>query len=85
MPNQPPPLVLPLVSIMRCYGDLFHIWPFTVQRTISSPSFIMSFPVTKLRTLRFVGFINITSRCTSIFSDPLDQTFSETFHSLEDV
>ena len=62
MPNLPLPLVLPLVSIMRRYGDLFHIWPFTVYRLKS----IMSVPEAKLQTLRIVGFINITSRCTYI-------------------
>ena len=28
----------PVVSVMSRYGDLFHIWTFTVHRTISSPS-----------------------------------------------
>ena len=31
-------LVFTLVSIMRRPGDLFHIWTFTVHRTVSSPS-----------------------------------------------
>ena len=79
MPNLPPPLVL----IMRRYCELFHIPTFTVQRTVSS--LIMIFPIAKLQTLHFVGFYQYYIKMHLHFSDPLDQTFSETFHSLEGV
>ena len=52
-----------LVAMMRSYGDLFHV------RTLTTPYCLKSiaiFPVAKLQTLRFVGFIDITSRCTYI-------------------
>ena len=76
MLNLPPPLILPLVLITKHYCDLFHIRPITVQRT-------MSFPEAKLQTLRIVVFFQYYIKMHLHFSDPLDQTFSETFHSLE--
>ena len=83
MPNLPPPLVLPLVSIMRRYGDLFSYS--AIYCTAYHLKFIMAFPVAKLQTLHFVGFYQYYIRMHFQFSDPLDKTFSETFHSLEDV
>ena len=64
MPNLPRPLVLPLVSIMRRYDDLFSY--LAIYCTAYRLKSIMSVPEAKLQTLRIVGFINITSRCTYI-------------------
>ena len=64
--SQDSTLLLPqvLVSIMRRYSDLFlyseiYCAPYRLES-------IVIFPVEELQTLSFVGFINITPRCTYI-------------------
>ena len=63
MPNLPPPLVLPVVSIMRRYGNIFFIFGHLLYRLPSQVHH--EFSSSKASDPTFVGFIYIASRCTN--------------------